>query len=267
MDVQVCLTFIFRSSLFWESTTDFFTHHRPYTPQRRILMGPRRINSLILLTHNMAYAETAACGSSKLTSLHVWRRSYATTGPSSSSTEPSLPQTSGSQNPPSVVPHCRNRKVDLRPAPTKKLGTSPDLESSQASPSSPALSSAPSSSNLVSSPPSPSTSASSSAPTSTTPGAAAERILADARSDIRASETAGILKPPPPDASKIGKLWHQAKQLFKFYYRGIKLQWTHHQIVKDIRARVKAERAQGITTGMTRWETQFVRTHKKDLVK
>ena len=189
-------------------------------------MEPRRITSLILLTHNMAYTETAACGASKLTSPHVWRRSYAT-GPSSSPTKPSLPQTSGSRNPPSVVPHSRNRKVDLRPAPTKKLGTSPDLESSQASPSSPALSSAPSSSNHASSSPLLSTSTSSSASASTTPGAKAERILADARSDIRASETAGILKPPPPDASKIGKLWHQAKQLFKFYYRGIKMQWTH----------------------------------------
>jgi LETM1 and EF-hand domain-containing protein 1 len=76
-----------------------------------------------------------------------------------------------------------------------------------------------------------------------------------------------ILKPPPPDASTIGVLWHQAKELFKFYYGGIKMQWTHHKMVQDINARVKAERAQGIERGMTRWETQFVRTHEKDLIK
>lgn len=45
------------------------------------------------------------------------------------------------------------------------------------------------------------------------------------------------------------------------------MQWTHHKMVNDIKARIKAERAQGIERGMTRWETQFVRTHRKDLVK
>lgn len=89
----------------------------------------------------------------------------------------------------------------------------------------------------------------------------------EAQADIRASESAGVLRPPPADASKIGKLWHQAKELFKFYYGGIKMQWTHHKMVRDIHSRVKTEKANGIDRGMTRWETQFVRTHQKDLRK
>ncbi|CAE6416887.1 unnamed protein product [Rhizoctonia solani] len=74
---------------------------------------------------------------------------------------------------------------------------------------------------------------------------------------VKAAEQ-GTLAPPPPDASKIGKLWHQVKELFKFYVRGLKQLLVHRQIVKDIQAR----------GGQMTWEeTHFIKTYKEDTIK
>ncbi|QRW21601.1 LETM1 and EF-hand domain-containing protein anon-60Da, mitochondrial [Rhizoctonia solani] len=74
---------------------------------------------------------------------------------------------------------------------------------------------------------------------------------------VKAAEQ-GALAPPPPDASKMGKLWHQVKELFKFYVRGLKQLLVHRQIVKDLKAR----------GGQMTWEeTHFVKTYKEDMVK
>ncbi|KAG8715628.1 hypothetical protein FRC11_002180 [Ceratobasidium sp. 423] len=71
---------------------------------------------------------------------------------------------------------------------------------------------------------------------------------------VKAAEQ-GTLAPPPPDASKLGKLWHQAKELFKFYVRGLKQLLVHRQIVKDLKAR----------GGKMTWEeTHFIKTYKED---
>ncbi|KAG8746965.1 hypothetical protein FRC10_002764 [Ceratobasidium sp. 414] len=101
-------------------------------------------------------------------------------------------------------------------------------------------------------------------------------------SDVVKAAEAGALTPPPKDASRLGKLWHQAsrshfkqierklthfkaKELFKFYVRGLKQLLTHRQIVKDIRARIREEKAQGISSTMTWEEAHFVKTYQEDL--
>ncbi|KAG9127257.1 hypothetical protein FRC07_015115 [Ceratobasidium sp. 392] len=85
--------------------------------------------------------------------------------------------------------------------------------------------------------------------------------------DVVKAAEAGALKPPPKDASKLGKLWHQAKELFRFYVRGLKQLLTHRQIAKDIQARIREEKAQGLTSTMTWEEAHFIKTYKEDLVK
>lgn len=86
-------------------------------------------------------------------------------------------------------------------------------------------------------------------------------------SDVVKAAEAGALVPPPKDAGRIAKLWHQAKELFRFYVRGLKQLLTHRQIVKDLEARVKEEKSQGIPSTMTWEEAHFVKTYKEDLVK
>ncbi|KAG8720780.1 hypothetical protein FRC08_018239 [Ceratobasidium sp. 394] len=98
---------------------------------------------------------------------------------------------------------------------------------------------------------------------STPPPSKIKMAIADV---VKAAE-AGALTPPPKDASKLGKLWHQAKELFKFYVRGLKQLLTHRQIVKDIRARIREEKAQGLPSTMTWEEAHFVKTYQEDLVK
>ncbi|KAJ1304707.1 hypothetical protein OPQ81_005846 [Rhizoctonia solani] len=74
---------------------------------------------------------------------------------------------------------------------------------------------------------------------------------------VKAAEQ-GALAPPPPDASKMGKLWHQVKELFKFYVRGLKQLLVHRQIVKDLKAR----------GGKMTWEeSHFIKTYKEDTIK
>jgi LETM1 and EF-hand domain-containing protein 1 len=51
--------------------------------------------------------------------------------------------------------------------------------------------------------------------------ARSESIAETAREDLKQAYIHGVLARPPPDAGKIAKLWHQAKQIFKFYLRGL----------------------------------------------
>ena len=105
-------------------------------------------------------------------------------------------------------------------------------------------------------------------------------IVETAKIDYNEASMHGILAPPPPDASKIGKLWHQAKEYFvsclrvdhhyptlnavfqKFYVRGLKLIITHRKQVNQILARVEAG-----GEPLSRWETRFIETHRADVRK
>jgi len=57
-------------------------------------------------------------------------------------------------------------------------------------------------------------------------------------------------------------LWHQAKEYFKFYLRGLKLVITHRQQVNEMLARVKSG-----GEALSRWETRFIETHRADVRK
>jgi len=83
-----------------------------------------------------------------------------------------------------------------------------------------------------------------------------------AKEDIQSATAHGILIPPPANASWTRKLLHQGKELFKFYWNGLKLIYANRNLANSIKKRV---RDQGIP--MTRWETMFVMTNERDLVK
>ncbi|PCH43839.1 hypothetical protein WOLCODRAFT_138619 [Wolfiporia cocos MD-104 SS10] len=137
-------------------------------------------------------------------------------------------------SPPPVSP-SRKHKVELRPGPVKPPKPTP-------APGVP--------------PPAP-------APASTSASPAKSEGLVDAtKKDLEDASQHGILAPPPPDASWAGRLWHQAKELFKFYFRGIKLIAIHRRRVRELEARVRAG-----GPPLTRRELRFIATNQQDLNK
>ncbi|KAH8119483.1 hypothetical protein DFH11DRAFT_1565287 [Phellopilus nigrolimitatus] len=48
-------------------------------------------------------------------------------------------------------------------------------------------------------------------------------LIETAKKDMSDAAAHGILVPPPPNAGMLGRLYHQAKELFKFYLAGLKL--------------------------------------------
>ncbi|CAL1707995.1 unnamed protein product [Somion occarium] len=161
-----------------------------------------------------------------------------------SSNPPPTDKTASEHAPDAVTPtSSRKPKVDLRPGPVKPQRPT----SSTAALPNAASSSAPSSKGSH-----PTTSSSS---TSTS-------LIEATKRDYEAASQHGILAPPPKDASWAGSLFHQAKELFKFYWRGVKLVNTNR-----IRAREMQERVKNGGPPLTRWETRFIRTYKDDIVK
>ncbi|KAF8512398.1 hypothetical protein JB92DRAFT_2928308 [Gautieria morchelliformis] len=160
--------------------------------------------------------------------------------------------------PPSTSVPPRKPKVDLRPAP-KTLKAEPRGTTQPSRPVKPAIredsaatSSAPSSSPEA----------------STSTGSKPEGLLQATQSDILDATKRGILSPPPEDTSKLGRLWHNLKQLFYFYARGIKMIFvTHRRQASAIQRRVQEAQARGEQASMTRSETRFVQTYRMDLVK
>lgn len=93
----------------------------------------------------------------------------------------------------------RKPKVELKPAPIKPQ------KSTTAAPSSPALPEPPQVQNPIEP---------SSATSSATSGSSASSVLDTTKADFEDASRHGILVPPPKDASWIGGLVHQAKELF-----------------------------------------------------
>ena len=95
---------------------------------------------------------------------------------------------------PEPIPTPRKSKPDLKPAPLKS--TSPSAHKS------------PLVSAIKSTPP----------PLVTTPpndgGPVVVAAVKEARKDILKAQEQGVLVPPPADAGRVAKLYHQAKQLF-----------------------------------------------------
>ncbi|PIL34099.1 transporter [Ganoderma sinense ZZ0214-1] len=181
------------------------------------------------------------------------------------STTPPPPTNSVAKDvlPPVANATSRKPKVDLRPGPVK-----PPKASSELAPS-------PNASERAASPTSVSE-------TSSTPSGEVETshdaipthpdhsVLQTAKEDYYDASKHGILKPPPEDASWAGRLFHQAKELFrsdehllqKFYWNGIKLINVNRKHVRVIQAR-----ANGGGKPLTRWETRFIANYKRDALK
>lgn len=107
------------------------------------------------------------------------------TGPTQKATGSDLPQLQP------VLP--RKQKIELRPGPVKATSVNQTTTSATAAPSlADVEKGAKASSDSVPQP----------------------GITESAKIDYSEASRHGILAPPPPDASKIGKLWHQAKEYF-----------------------------------------------------
>lgn len=121
-------------------------------------------------------------------------RMYSTSPP------PTDKRTGDTPSDPILPVQQRSRKVDLRPGPVKPQAKLPadaaaHLRQTANATHTPADSSAEASFN--------------SSPTPSTEG-----IISTAKHDIETAAQHGILAPPPPNAGRIGKLFHQAKELF-----------------------------------------------------
>ncbi|KAI0321091.1 hypothetical protein OF83DRAFT_1101517 [Amylostereum chailletii] len=163
--------------------------------------------------------------------------------PSGADKTPTTPLTST----PPPLPSSRKSKVELRPGPVKPSPLTSSIPGASPKP--------------VKVPGTPSGSASettaSNGGTKSSPS-----IVEMTKQDMHHARTHGVLAPPPPNAGRIGKLWHQVKELFKFYLRGIKLINTHRVQVREMRERVKAG-----GEPLSRWESRFIQTYQQDLVK
>ncbi|KAH9046884.1 hypothetical protein EDB84DRAFT_1463972 [Lactarius hengduanensis] len=98
---------------------------------------------------------------------------------------------------------------------------------------------------------------------STSPTAARTESISEAvKEDFKQAYIHGVLARPPPNAGKIATLWHQVKELFKFYLRGLKMVVTHYWQANEIQARVKAG-----GEPLSRWESRFIETNRTDLAR
>ncbi|KAJ3501663.1 hypothetical protein NLJ89_g9237 [Agrocybe chaxingu] len=83
-----------------------------------------------------------------------------------------------------------------------------------------------------------------------------------AQHDIHDAEAHGILTPPPKDANWFKRTIHQAIQLLKFYYRGVKLIFSRRRDIAAIKARIAAG-----GPPLTRSEFRLFETQKDDIAK
>jgi len=146
-------------------------------------------------------------------------------------------------SPHTIAPSPAKAKVELRPGPIKP----PIITSSSHSPKSKKVPTTNPSPQLQSRP-----------STATPSGTIAEMM----QEDLKQAYIHGVLARPPPNAGKVATLWHKAKELFKFYFRGLKLVFTHRKQANAIQARVKAG-----GEPLSRWESRFIRTNKGDLAR
>jgi len=86
--------------------------------------------------------------------------------------------------------------------------------------------------------------------------------LALAKQDIISASERGVLDPPPIDATPFKRFTHQALQLLKFYFRGLKSINTHRKQVAAIATRAKSGGALP-----SRAEQRFIETYRRDVLK
>ncbi|GJJ06145.1 hypothetical protein Clacol_000334 [Clathrus columnatus] len=86
--------------------------------------------------------------------------------------------------------------------------------------------------------------------------------------DFAEATRRGVFAPLPEGTSKIGAVWHNLKQYFWFYYRGLKLILVaHRRQAAAIKQRIKDAEAKGEDALMTRSETRFLQSYNRNLFK
>ncbi|KZP34289.1 hypothetical protein FIBSPDRAFT_880852 [Athelia psychrophila] len=163
-------------------------------------------------------------------------------------------ETSGSHaNPPPPSPNVpRKAKVDIKPAPVKPTVT-PNGATSTSKPSrhmkvDHAKSLPPKGVELP--------------PADTVASVSVSGGLSEAKKDIDKAQEHGVMAPPPPGASWIKRMIHHARELFKFYWNGLKQINRNRLLVAEIKKRVQEGGAP-----ISRSEYRFMRTYKEDALK
>ncbi|KAG1865867.1 hypothetical protein DFJ58DRAFT_743214 [Suillus subalutaceus] len=97
--------------------------------------------------------------------------------------------------------------------------------------------------------------------TSSTPDSVPSAIEL-AKQDIADATAQGVLRPAPHDAGTIKRFTHQAFELLKFYFRGLKAINTHRKQAAAIRSRIATGGA-----ALSRAESRFIKTFQQDALK
>ncbi|KAH9924412.1 uncharacterized protein B0H18DRAFT_1211856 [Fomitopsis serialis] len=207
---------------------------------RQVVISQCRLRHANASLSSIAHRNWAAKPSGALVAYQLSARLLSTSTPPPGTTK------TKNASPPPIPASTSKSKVQLRPAPVKpgKPSAAPaePVSAPTKSTGAPALNAA----------------TSESAPSTTH----AESVIEATKHDLEDASQHGILVPPPEGASRVGKLWHQAKELFKFYWRGIKLIWTRRARVREMEERVKAG-----GPPLARWEVKFIRTNNRDTLK
>ncbi|EMD32119.1 hypothetical protein CERSUDRAFT_162202 [Gelatoporia subvermispora B] len=200
----------------------------------------------LFLQYNLQHRTLATCSAWHVSSRAPFR--HGTARLLSSSTQPpdATSKSSKDDHPIPLSQVSRKQKIELRPAPVKPPKT--------ASPAKDTTSQSAGSHSLPLSEDKP-------APSTISP-LSPKAVIDVTKQDLADASQHGILAPPPADASWAGRLFHQAKELFKFYFRGLKLIWTNRKRVQEMQARVKAG-----GQPLSRWEARFIQTYKLDALK
>ncbi|EGN99548.1 hypothetical protein SERLA73DRAFT_179627 [Serpula lacrymans var. lacrymans S7.3] len=166
-------------------------------------------------------------------------------------TTPSAQKTANQTDTSHPLPsQTRKQKIDLKPAPIKASSLPPSFHSTTNPTKSTPL---PHSSKPKPSP------VAVKADTTPPPGAS---VIELAKYDIALATAQGVLEAPPKDASSFKRFTHQAIQLLKFYFRGLKAINTHRKQTAAIHARVRSG-----GPAISRAEARFIRTYKQDALK
>ncbi|KAI5116139.1 hypothetical protein M0805_006320 [Coniferiporia weirii] len=187
---------------------------------------------------------------------------YARTLSTDTSQSPSSTKADESPLPASNVGGKPKSKVDLRPGPVKpSTNTASSKPTSKSSPQPQSLqpeTSSTSKPHPTKPPPLSATSPKDDVLTETESAG----VIEIAKKDVDDAARHGILKPPPPDANFVMRLFHQGKELFKFYWAGLKFVFANRKEVKRIRARVE-----GGGASLNWREHKFIVTNESDMVK
>ncbi|KAF4598369.1 Letm1 RBD domain-containing protein [Pleurotus pulmonarius] len=95
-----------------------------------------------------------------------------------------------------------------------------------------------------------------------TTNASSTPVIEMSKRDLEDAEKHGLMKPAPPNANWARRLLHKAIELFKFYYRGIKLVFTNRKRAAEIKSRIHAG-----GSPMTRTEFRFIEQYHQDIRK